>query len=134
MESHRRPYRLAGPSHRRQAGITTLGFLLLAVVFGSFGLAALKVAPLYLESIRLKTVLADLKEELDGGGTTTAGSLRLNLASRLYIEGIVLGPEAVKISPGTNGYSVAVQYDNRTRFIGNIWFLVAADEQIEIRR
>ena len=133
MESHRRPYRLTGPGHRRQAGITALGFLLLAIVFGSFGLAALKVAPLYLESIRLKTVLADLKEEVDGAGAT-AGSLRLNLASRLYIEGIVLGPEAVKISPGTNGYSVVVQYDNRTRFIGNIWFLVVADEQIEIRR
>lgn len=133
MESHRRPYRLEGSSYRRQAGITALGGLLLAIVFGSFGLAALKVAPLYLESIRLKTVLADLKEEQDGGGST-AGSLRLDLASRLYIEGIVLGPEAVKISPGTNGYSVAVQYDNRTRFIGNIWFLVVADEQIEIRR
>jgi len=133
MESHRRPYRLAGPSHRRQAGMTALGFLLLAIVFGSFGLAALKVTPLYLESIRLKTVLSDLKEELDGTGTT-AGSVRLNLASRLYIEGMALGPEAVKITPGTNGYDVLVQYDNRTRFIGNIWFLVAVDEQIEIRR
>jgi len=60
--------------------------------------------------------------------------VRLNLASRLYIEGIALGPEAVKITPGTNGYDVLVQYDNRTRFIGNIWFLVAVDEQIEIRR
>ena len=133
MESHRRPYRLAGPGHRRQAGIPALGFLLLAVVFGSFGLAALKVAPLYLESIRLKTVLADLKEEVDGAGAT-AGSLRLNLASRLYIEGIALGPEAVKVTPGTNGYSVLVQYDNRTQFVGDIWFLVVVDEQIEIRR
>ncbi len=133
MESHRRPYRLTGPSHRRQAGITVLGFLLLATVFGSVGLAALKITPLYFESVRLKTVLADLKEELDGAGTT-AGSLRLNLASRLYVEGIVLGPEAVKISPGTNGYNVLVQDDNRTRFVGNIWFLVVVDEQIEIRR
>jgi hypothetical protein len=133
MESHRRPYRLTGPGHRRQAGITALGFLLLAIVFGSFGLAALKVAPLYLESIRLKTVLSDLKEEVDGTGAT-AGSLRLNLASRLYIEGIVLGPEAVKVTPGTIGYNVLIQYDNRTQFISSIWFLVVVDEQIEIRR
>jgi hypothetical protein len=133
MESHRRPYRLTGPGRRRQAGITVLGFLLLATVFGSFGLAALKVAPLYLESLRVKTVLSDLKEELDGAGPT-AGSLRLNLASRLYVEGVALGPEAVKVTPGTNGYSVLVQYDNRTRFVGNIWFLVIVDEQVEIRR
>ncbi len=133
MESHRRPYRLAGPGHRRQAGMTALGILLLAVVFGSVGLAVLKVTPLYIEGLRVKTVLADLKGELDGAGTT-AGSVRLNLASRLYIEGIALGPEAVKITPGTNGYDVRVLYDNRTRFIGDIWFLVLVDEQIEIRR
>ena len=133
MESHRRPYRLTGPGPRRQAGITALGGLLLAIVFGSFGLAALKIAPLYLESMRIKTVLSDLKEEQDGAGPT-AGSLRLDLASRLYVEGVALGPEAVKVTPGTNGYSVLVQYDNRTRFIGNIWFLVIVDEQVEIRR
>ncbi len=131
MESNRRPYRIE--SRRRQAGITALGFLLLAIVFGSFGLAALKITPLYLDSVRIKTVLADLKTELDGAGTT-AGSVRLNLSSRLYIEGIALGAEAVQITPGTNGYSVRVQYDNRSQFIGDIWFLVVVDEQIEIRR
>jgi hypothetical protein len=113
--------------------MTALGFLLLAIVFGSFGLAALKVTPLYLQGMRVKTVLADLKEELDGSGAT-AGSLRLNLGSRLYVEGIALEPEAVRITPGTNGYSVRVQYDNRTRFVADLWFLIAIDEQIEIRR
>ena len=104
------------PAQRRQAGITTLGFLLLATVFGIVGLAALKITPLYVQGMRVETVLADLKTELDGKGTT-AGNLRLNLSSRLYVEGISLTPDAVKITPGTNGYSVRVQFDNRTRFL-----------------
>jgi len=53
MESHRRPYRLTGFGPRRQAGISALGALLLATVFGSVGLAALKITPLYLESLRV---------------------------------------------------------------------------------
>jgi hypothetical protein len=119
--------------HRRQAGITALGFLLLAIVFGAVGLAALKVTPLYVQGMRVKTVLSDLKTEMDGSGTT-ANSLRLNLSSRLYVEGIRLEPEAFKITTGTNGCNVRVQFDNRTRFVDDIYFLVAVDEQTEIRR
>ena len=133
MEPHRRPNRLNGSILRRQAGITALGFLILAIVFGSVGLAVLKVTPLYVQGMRVKTVLSDLKTEMDGSGTT-ANNLRLNLSSRLYVEGIQLEPEDVKISPGTNGYNVRVQFDNRTRFVDDIYFLVAVDEQTEIRR
>jgi hypothetical protein len=133
MESYRRQNRLNCPAHRSQAGITVLGFLLLATVFGSVGLAALKVTPLYLQSLRVKTVLSDMQAEMDGKAATSNG-LRNDLTSRLYVEGIRLAPDAIKISPGTNGYSVSVQYDNRARYLADIWFLVLIDEQIEIRR
>ena len=133
MEPHRRPHRITDPGHRRQAGITALGFLTLAIVFGIVGLAALKITPLYLEGVRVKAVLDDLKEEQDGKGTT-ANNLRLDLASRLYVEGVTLHPDALKITPGGNGYTVHVQYDNRTRFLADVWFLIVVDEQIEIQR
>lgn len=133
MEPHRRSNRIGSFGHRKQAGITALGFLFLAIVFGAVGLAALKVTPLYIQGMRVKTVLAELKTELDGKGTT-ANSLRLNLGSRLYVEGIALEPNAVKITPGGSGYNVQVQFDNKTRYVDDIWFMVAVDEQIEIRR
>ncbi len=133
MEPHRRSYRVRTRTLRRQAGITMLGLLILATIFGTVGLAALKITPLYVQGMRVRTVLSDLKEELDGTGTTSS-SVRMNLSSRLYIEGISLGPGAVSISPGTNGYNVRVHYDNRARFLADIWFLIDIDEQIEIRR
>ncbi len=133
MEPHRRPYRINHRRHRRQAGITALGGLMLAVVFGTVGLAALKITPLYLENLRVKAVLNDLKEDQDGKGTT-ASSLRFDLSSRLYVEGISLRPDALEITPGGNGYTVHVRYDNRTRFLADVWFLIVVDEQIEIRR
>jgi hypothetical protein len=107
---------------------------MLATVFGLVGLAALKITPLYIQGLRIRTVLDDLQEELSGRGTTTANALRLELSSRLYVEGVTLTRDDVKITPAQSGYNLRVQYDNRSRFLANIWFLVVIDEQIEIRR
>ena len=52
---------------RRQAGITAIGFLLLAAIFGGIGLAVMKIVPLYMEKIRIGTVLEDLQVELAAG-------------------------------------------------------------------
>ncbi len=134
MEPHRRPYRIDNPRRRRQAGITALGGLLLASVFGVVGLGALKIAPLYVQGMRVKTVLADLKEDLEGRGATSVSNIRNDLNRRLYVEGISLRGDDLTITPGMNGYTVRVEYDNRSRFLANIWFLVLIDEQIEIRR
>jgi hypothetical protein len=120
-------------SRRAQLGITALGFLVLASVFGLVGFGGLKLAPLFLQKNRIETVLSDLKAENDGKGTTT-GTLRRTLVQRLYVEGITVRPEDVVITPTKAGYMVGVQYDNTTPYIGGVSFLVAVDEQVEIRR
>ncbi|MEE9571170.1 MAG: DUF4845 domain-containing protein [Gammaproteobacteria bacterium] len=134
MEPHRRPYRIDNPRRRRQAGLTALSGLLLATVFGVVGLAALKITPLYVQGMRVRTVMADLKEDLEGRGATSVANIRIDINSRLYVEGISLRGDDLTITPGRNGYTVRVEYDNRSRFLANIWFLVLIDEQIEIRR
>ena len=133
MEPRRRSNRIDNPRRRRQAGITALTALMLAAVFGLVGLAAIKVTPLYVQGMRIRTVLADMKEDVDGKGTTASG-LRLELSSRLYVEGVSLTRDDVKITPAPSGYKLRVQYDSRTQFLSDIWFLVVIDEQIEIQR
>ncbi|HSG65910.1 MAG TPA: DUF4845 domain-containing protein [Gammaproteobacteria bacterium] len=118
---------------RRQAGITALGFLILATIFGLVGFGGIKLAPLYMQKMRVGTVLEDVKTELDGTNVNTA-TLRRTIVQRLYIEGIRVQSEDVIITPTNNGYNVSLRYDNQTSFIGGISFLVAIDEQIEIRR
>jgi len=133
MEPHRQQHRVATRSPRRQAGVTALGMLILVCVFGLIGLSALKITPLYLQNMRISTVMDDLKADMDGKGATAA-NLRLYLNQRLYVEGVDVGAEDVKITPAGNGYAVRIQYDNRTPFLGDAWFLVAFDRQIEIQR
>ena len=133
MEPHRNKYSVIRSLPRRQAGITALGFLMLASVFGLVAFGGIKIAPLYMQKMRIGTVLNDVKAELDGTGATT-GTLRRTIVQRLYVEGISIDPEDLDITPTNVGYTVGIQYDNRTSYIADISFLVEIDEQIEIRR
>jgi hypothetical protein len=118
---------------RRQTGITALGFLILATIFGLVGFGGIKLAPLYMQKMRIGTVLEDVKAEFDGTNVNT-GNLRRTIVQRLYIEGIRVREEDVIITPSNTGFNVSLRYDNQTSFIGDISFLVAIDEQIEIMR
>ncbi len=133
MEPNRNRYSVIQRSPRRQAGMTALGFLMLATVFGLVGFGGIKLAPLYMQKMRISTVLEDVKTELDGTGTTTS-TLRRTIIQRLYVEGINVAPEDLDITPTNVGYTVGIQYDNRTAYLADISFLVEIDQQIEIRR
>jgi hypothetical protein len=118
---------------RRQAGITAIGFLALAFVFGVLGMAGIKVVPLYLKKLSLDKVLQDVERELQGSGKNAQG-IRYELESRFYVEGLDIPRKNVSISQVRNGYEIHVQQENRTQFMADLWFLVLVDEKVEIRR
>ena len=133
MESHRRGYRMTGSTRQSQAGITALGFLILATLVGVVGLAALKVTPMYIKNMRMTTILDDVERELSGQGPTPT-MIRQEIAKRFSIEDINMDIEALKITQSKNGYSLRVQYENRAPYVADIFLVVAYDKQVEIRR
>ena len=132
MESYRQRHRVTMPARHRQSGITVIGFLILASLFGVVGLAAMKLVPMYLQNMRLDTILDDLQTEFNGD-TTPTGIMR-EIYKRLAVEGINLPQDNIKIVQAKNGYSVRIQYENRAPYVADIWLLVAFDKQVEIRR
>jgi Flp pilus assembly protein TadG len=133
MEPNRTKYRLMHRALRRQAGVTAIGFLVLASVFGLVGFATLKIVPLYMQKMRVSTVLQDLGRDA-ATGTPTPQSIRNELEKRFSIEGIDIKRENVKITQVRDGYQVQIQQEQRTPFVADLWFLVVVDEQVEIRR
>jgi Tfp pilus assembly protein FimT len=132
MEPYRQGNRLiAHPARRAQRGITLIGLLFVVALVGLLGLAAVKIAPLYIERMRIGSVLADLQTELNTG-TTTAAAIRSSLESRLYIENVEIEDDDVEISREGEGYRVRVNKELRTPYLADLWFLVVVDEQIEI--
>jgi hypothetical protein len=133
MESNRTARGLNRASLGRQAGITAIGFLILAAVFGTLGLAVLKIFPLYMEKMRVGTVLENVERELAGGGNTRQGILS-TLESSFYIENLEIDRSEIDISQQGAGYLVSINRESRAPFFADLWFVVAIDEQIEINR
>jgi hypothetical protein len=132
MEPNRTRDRVA--TRHGQAGITAIGFIVLALVFGLIGLAGLKVVPLYLQKMTVSRVLADLERDARSGGGQTAQGIRNELDRRLTVESINIPNENIKITQIREGFQVRIQQEARSAFIGDLWFVVLVDEQVEIRR
>lgn len=132
MEQNRKKHRVSD-ARRKQAGITAIGFLCLAAVFGVIGLAGLKIVPLYLQKMRLSRVLDDIENEFQDGGKSAA-TIRIELEKRFSIEGIRIPRDKVSIEQGRAGFVVRIQQEARTPFIADLWFVLVFDEQVEIRR
>ena len=133
MESHRLGDRMMGATRHSQAGITALGFLILAVLVGAVGFAALKVTPMYIKNMRMDTILEDVKRDLSGNGPTPQ-SIRYELAKRFSVEDVNLDVDALKITQSKNGFTLRVQYDERASYVANVYLVVAYDKQVEITR
>jgi hypothetical protein len=120
-------------TRHRQAGITVLGFLILAVLVGVVGLAAIKVTPMYLKNMRMNQVLSDVERDLSGQAPTPT-TIRQEIAKRFSIEDIRMDVDALKITQSKNGYSLHMQYEERAPYVAGIYLVLVYDKQVEIRR
>jgi hypothetical protein len=120
-------------SRSRQKGITAIGFLILAALFGILGLAALRITPMYLQKMRLDTILDDIERDYRSGNRSPT-DIRLELNRRFAVEGIRVPRENITINQGRNSYQVRVQMENREAFVGDVYFLLLYDRQVDIPR
>lgn len=124
---------MTGATRHSQAGMTALGFLIIAMLVGVVGFAVMKVTPIYIKNMRMNTILEDVQRELSGEAPTPQ-AIRTELARRFSVEDINLSIDAMKITQTKNGYTLHVQYDERTPYIANMYLVVAFDKQVEITR
>ena len=133
MESNRGKYRMTASTRRSQAGITALGFLILATLVGIVGLAVLKVAPMYIKNMRMNTILTDVERDLSGQSPTPT-TIRQELSKRFAIEDLYMDVDSFKITTNKDGFSLRVTYEERAPYVADLYLVVAYDKQVEIRR
>jgi uncharacterized protein DUF4845 len=121
-------------SRRAQAGMTALGFLVLATLVGVVGLGAIKVVPMYIKNMRMDTILNEIQKELNGQGATPT-TIRYALAKRFSVEDINnMDPDKIQITQSKEGYNLRITYENRAPYVADIYLVVAYSKQVEIRR
>ncbi|MGB5491583.1 MAG: DUF4845 domain-containing protein [Woeseiaceae bacterium] len=118
----------------RQAGMTTLGLIILVAFVGLFVFAAMRLTPVYLNYMKVASVISGVEEEFDGTGASKA-AIRTSISRRFDIESIaVMKAKDVEIKAVSGGYEVSAQYAHKADFIGNVSFVVDFNETAIIRK
>lgn len=109
----------------RQGGMSLTGVLLGAALIGFFVYAGAKLVPIYIEHLGVTSSLKTLagEEQVRGVG---ASEVRNQLMRRLSINNVQnVKPEHITVKMEGNRRVVSVDYEVRTPFYGNLYFLVA---------
>jgi hypothetical protein len=121
-------------TRRRQAGMTTLGMIILVSFLGLFAFAGIRLTPVYLNYMKVVSIVDSVRDEFEGVGASTA-DIRRSIGRRFDIESVSeITAKEVKLTKVEDGYEVSATYSHKTPFIANVFFLVDFDKRALIRR
>jgi len=119
---------------RKQAGMTTLGLIILTVFVGLFAFAILRLAPVYLNYMKVVGVIDGVFEEFDGQRATRQ-VVRSSISRRFDVDSVgVITYRDVSVTTVDGGMEVRAEYDHTAPFISNISFVVHFNKTVLIRR
>ncbi|MDH3747213.1 MAG: DUF4845 domain-containing protein [Gammaproteobacteria bacterium] len=118
----------------RQAGMTTLGLIILAVFIGLFAFAALRLTPVYLNYMKIVGVIDGVRDEFDGQATSRA-AIRSSISRRFDVDSVgVIDAKNVSVTKVDGGFEVRADYEHTAPFIANVSFMVHFDKKVLVRR
>ncbi len=118
----------------RQAGVTAIGFIILAVFVGLFAFAAIRLTPVYLNYMKVAGVLDGVYKEFDSQGPTR-NAVVTSVRRRFDVESVgVITARDIKILNDGGGFRIEAVYDHTTPFLGNVSFTVHFDKKVLVRR
>ena len=121
-------------SRRHQAGMTTLGLIILVVFVGVFAFAGLRLTPVYLNYMKIAGVVEGVRNEFDGANASRS-AIRSSISRRFDIESVgVITAKDVKVTKVAEGHEVAATYSHKAPFIANVSFVVDFDKRALVRR
>jgi hypothetical protein len=119
---------------KRQAGITTLGLIILVAFVGLFAFAGIRLTPVYLNYMKVVGIVNGVREEFDGTGASRT-DISKSLRRRFDIESVSeIAAKDVKVTQVEGGYEVAATYSHKAPFIANVSFVVDFEKRETIRR
>ena len=117
----------------RQRGVTTLGFIILVAFLGLFAFAFIRLAPVYLNYMKVAGVINGVHDEFDGD-KATRGMILTSISRRFDVESISrLTARDVSVTAVDGGYEVKAEYDDKTPFIANVSFSVHFKKTVLVR-
>ena len=116
----------------KQTGVTFIGWIILLIPVAICGYAGIRLAPVYLNYMKVAKTLEQLKTEIKGDpGNATL--IRGTIQKHFDIENVDY-PESKDIKVTRNGRSwvVSAAYDDQTPLFANVFILVTFDKSVTL--
>jgi hypothetical protein len=119
---------------RRQSGVSVFSFVLIAAMVGLLGYGALRLAPIYMTQMSVRSILNTLKLNNDGQNANAA-QVKSELGKQLDIEMISFPHVRDFVVQKTDeGLVVSVAYEERVPFVANVSLVAEFSNKVEIQR
>jgi hypothetical protein len=116
----------------RQLGVTALGWLILLTPFAIVLYGGIRLAPVYLNYMKVVRALDGTATELKGGGVSAA-AIKAAIDKHFEID-MVNYPDSkdFKITRDEGAWLVEAQYDDEAPLLDNVSLHVAFDKKVKI--
>ena len=119
--------------HKRQAGITFIGWLVLLVPMAIVVYAGIRVLPIYMTQFKVAKVAEQAADE-SKDETVNAGAVRRAIEKRLDIEGVEFPTlEEFQVARDGDQWFIEVSYERTAPLFGNLGLLVTFDKRVVIQ-
>lgn len=119
---------------QRQAGATTIGFIIIAAFVGLLVFAVLRLTPVYLNYMKVVGVIDGVRNEFDGQKPSIS-VIRRSVSRRFDVESVSeIRARDVTVTVVDGGFEVSAVYDHTAPFLSNISFTVHFDKSVLVRR
>ncbi len=117
----------------RQAGITFIGCLFLLAPVAVVGYAAIRLTPVYLNSMKVSKALKQTADEYKGESVLSPLAVRKALDRRFTIDSITYPKVTdVTVERDASGWVLAVNYDDEVPMFAGISLLVNFDKRAAV--
>jgi hypothetical protein len=116
----------------KQTGVTLIGWIILLVPVALCGYAGIRLAPVYLNYMKVARTLEQVKTEFksDAGN---AASIRNAVEKHLNIESVDYPDiKDIKITRDGKSWVVSAAYDDQAPLFSNVFLLVTFDKSVTL--
>jgi len=117
----------------KQRGITFIGWIFLLTPMAICAYAGIRIAPIYLNYMKVARTLEQVKSEFKGGAADSLEGIRTALEKHLNIESVDF-PDVkdLKITRDGKAWVVNAAYDDQAPLFSNIFILISFDKTVTI--
>jgi hypothetical protein len=118
----------------RQQGITFLGLLVALVLVGGWVYVGIRLTPIYLQGMAVKSALNKVRDEFQSNPGTTEQMVRVGISRQFDVESITsIDFRDVEITRDGGTFIVRAAYQDTAPLVSNISLLVDFDNSVEIQ-